>query len=109
MTYPKIYEMIQSIGLPCVYHHWEKGSVPSLPYIVFLYPSRNDFMADNRNYHKIVQVTIELYSDSKDFDAESKVEAVLEQNEIPYTKEEVYIPSERMYEVIYEMEVDLDA
>lgn len=109
MTYQSIHAMIQSIGLPCVYHHWEKGSAPPPPYIVFLYPSRNDFFADNKNYYKIVQVTMELYSDSKDFISENKVESVLEQNEIPYTKEEVYIPAERMYEVIYEMEVDLDA
>ena len=108
MTHKEIAQLVKSIGLPCTYHHWEKNDVPALPYIIFYEPSRNDFMADNTNYQKIVHLVIELYSDNKDIASESKVETVLEQNGIPYTKEETYISSEQMYEVIYEMEVDLD-
>ena len=109
MTHKEIAQLVKCIGFPCTYHHWEKKDVPDLPYILFYEPSRNDFMADNTNYHRIVHLVIELYSDNKDIKAENKVETVLEQNSIPYTKEEVYISSEQMYEVIYETEVDLDA
>lgn len=108
MTYAEIADLISSTGLPCVYHHWEKGKAPPLPYLVFYYDSRSDFKADNRNYQKIVSVTLELYSERKNFAAEETVEAVLEKNGIPYTKEETYIESECMFENIYEFEVLLE-
>ena len=38
-------------------------------------------------------------------DAESRVEEVLTQHNIYYTKTESYIESEKLYEVLYEMEV----
>lgn len=108
MTYAEIADLISSTGLPSVYHHWEKGKAPPLPYLVFYYDSRSDFKADNRNYQKIVSVTLELYSERKNFAAEEAVEAVLEKNSIPYTKEETYIESECMFENIYEFEILLD-
>lgn len=100
--------MIASVGLPYVYHHWEDNSAPPLPYIVFHYPERDDFFADDENYQPVVDLTIELYADSKDFDAEQKLEAVLRKHGLAFDKEEVYISSERMYEEIYETEVILD-
>ena len=108
MTYESIYTMLEHTGLPCTYHHWEPGNVPPLPYLVFWYDGRNDFMADNTVYQKIVSVTLELYSSRKDFWAEERVECVLEANNIVYEKNETYIASEKMLEQVYEFEVLLE-
>ena len=40
-----------------------------------------------------------------DTELEEQVEAVLAQHEIYYTKTELFIDSEELYEVLYEMEV----
>lgn len=107
MTYQEIYQTINGISpnLPVTYYQWPEGSAPSLPYIVFYYPSRDDFSADNTNYAKITQLNIELYTQEKDFDLEAMVEEALQNADIYYTKEEQYIENERMYEILFTTEV----
>lgn len=105
MTFKEIANMIESIGLPYAYYQFEEGSGQQCPFLVFYYPYNNDFKADNKNYVKVVNLTIELYSDEKDFSNEAAVETVLDANDMTYTKEEMYIDSEKMYETVYNMEV----
>ena len=104
MTYKEIATMINSIGLPYAYRFFPEKEVPPLPFIVFYYPNNNDFPADNVNYVPIISVNIELYTKSKDIDQEDAVEAVLAANGFFFEKTESYLPSEHMYEVLYEME-----
>lgn len=105
MTYESIKDLLDAIGLPYTYHHWDKENVPELPWIVFDYPAQNDFLADDSIYQKITALQIDLYTDRKDLQTEAMVEQVLEQNGIVYTKEETYIASEKMYEITYETEL----
>lgn len=46
-----------------------------------------------------------MYTDKKNPAMEEEIEAVLTQHEIYFTKTESWIASEKMYEVLYEMEV----
>lgn len=108
MTYTDIAKMMEQMHLPFAYHHFERGKAPPLPYFVFYYDGRSDFSADNHAYQKIVEVTLELYSNQKDFKSESQIESVLERNEILYDKTEEYISSEKMFEQIYEFELLLE-
>lgn len=105
MTYKEIFEMLESTDLPVVYNAWKIGSVPALPYIVFTYPSNDDLMADNLNYQTIVNMNVELYTENKDFVAESLVEGVLNANGLAYSKTSNWIDSEKMYETLYQTEV----
>ena len=105
MTYASIKDLLDEIGLPYTYDHWDTESVPELPWIVFTYPGRDDFVADDGIYQKIISLHIDLYTDQKDLQTEAMVEQVLEQNGIVYTKEETYIASEKMYEITYETEL----
>ena len=105
MTYAEIASMIESTGLENAYYQYPEGEAPELPYILFYYPERNDFQADNKNYARIPQLNIELYTKEKDFDKEKLIEDLLDENEIPYNKEEQYIEKEKMYEVLYITEV----
>lgn len=107
MTYKEIYTMISSAGYPCAYYQYQEGEAPALPYILYYYPERNDFGADNTNYAKATDLNIEFYSAEKDFDAEAAIEQILESNDIWYSKEEQYIDSEHMYEVLYTMTVPI--
>ena len=105
MTYEQIAEMMEEIGLPFAYHHFAEGESPAPPFLLFLSPGENPFSADNVAYFSCKQLDIELYTDKKQPELEEQVEAVLAQHEIYYKKTELFIDSEELYEVLYEMEV----
>ena len=105
MTYEEINEMMQEVGLPFAYHHFAEGESPNPPFLLFLSPGENTFSADNLTYHSFKHLDIELYTDEKSPDAEKRVEEVLHQHNIYYTKSETWIESERLYEVLYTLEV----
>ncbi len=105
MTYEEINEMMTEIGLPFAYHHFAEGESPNPPFLLFLSPRENTFSADNLMYHSFKDINVELYTDVKSPETEERVEEVLLQHNIYYTKTETWIESERLYEVLYEMEV----
>ena len=103
-------ELLQMIGemqIPFAYHHFAEGEVVEPPFICYLLPGSNNFSADGKVYHKINEVHIELYTDLKDLAVEQQVEDVLDEHEIFYTKSEVWIESERLYEVLYTFEMEV--
>ena len=105
MTHAEVKEMVESIGLESAYHHFAEGESPDPPFVVFLYPNADNFAADGIVYFTVNVLHIELYTDKKAPDLETQVETVLTEYGIYYNKGEVWIESERLYEVLYEMEV----
>lgn len=105
MTYEQIAEMMEEMGLPFAYHHFAEGESPAPPFLIFLSPGENTFSADNSMYFSFKMLDIELYTDVKNPELENQIEEVLKRHEIYYTKSEVWIESERLYEVLYETEV----
>lgn len=101
MTYVQVAEMVASIGLPYAYYQFPNGTGQACPFICFFFDSSSDFAADNTNYQKIRPVSIELYTENKDFTLEQTVENVLNQNNLVYSREETYLDSERMYMVTF--------
>lgn len=105
MTIENLVEMLQELKIPFSYDHFVEGESPEPPFICYLLPGSNNFAADGKVYFKINQVRIELYTDSKDLSVERKVETVLDEAGIFYNKSEVWIQSEKLYEVLYSFEV----
>ena len=105
MTIENLVEMLQKTGIHFAYDHFAEGESPKPPFICYLLPGSNNFAADGKVYFKINQVRIELYTDSKDLAVERKVEMVLDESGIFYNKSEVWIQSEKLYEVLYSFEV----
>ena len=104
MTYKEVNTMIASMGLDYAYNHFPKDTEHAPPFICFLYGNSNDMLADNTNYSPIRELSIELYTDNKDFTLEATVESTLSSNELVYRKSETYIESELMYMVVYDTE-----
>ena len=104
MTYFKVITMMEEMGLPFAYDHFAEGESPD-PFLVFLFPRSDNFSADGIVYQRIDALHIELYTDKKDPEAEAQVEAVLVGHGLFYDKSEVWIESEKLYEVLYQMEV----
>lgn len=104
----RIAELIKSMGLPFAYDHFAEGESPAPPFICYLTPGSDNFAADGRAYYKINIVNIELYTDSKDPSVEQRVESVLDANGIFYDKTEVWIESEKLYETLYQFEMEVN-
>lgn len=115
MTYKQIYQLIsgiemsQGVYIPVAYLQFPADDpdnpAPPPPFICYYYTGDDDLKADNINYQKIRQLTIELYCDNKDFSLETAVEDALTSNGIVYSKMEAYIDTEKMYMTTYETEI----
>ena len=108
MTFQEVATMVSGIGLEYCYYQFETGpedDPPELPYLCYYYTGNDDLVADNTNYQPIVELIVELYSDVKDFEHETTVEAALTEAGLVYDKRTTYIESERMYMTTYTTEV----
>lgn len=103
----EVIQMLEEIHLPFAYDHFAGGEAAEPPFICYLLPSSDNFSADCRAYFKASKVNIELYTNFKDLLAEQKVEAVLDEHGIFYEKSEVWIESEKLYEVLYQFEMEV--
>ncbi|MEH7594939.1 hypothetical protein V7295_20625 [Bacillus toyonensis] len=105
MTLGELTKILEATGYPVAYSHFTAtpdNSVPAPPYICFLVDGSANLMADNKVYHKINDLNIELYTIKKDLVAEAKLEKVLDDHEIIYDSYGTFIESEKMYQKIYE-------
>ena len=99
--------LLEETGIPFAYDHFAEGESPDPPFICYPLPQSNNFSADGKVYLKVSSVNIELYTDSKDLSVEQKLEAVLDTHGIFYDKTEVWIESEKLYEVLYLFEMEV--
>ena len=99
--------LLEETGIPFAYDHFAEGESPDPPFICYLLPQSNNFSADGKVYLKVSSVNIELYTDSKDLSVEQELEAVLDTHGIFYDKTEVWIESEKLYEVLYSFEMEV--
>ena len=100
-------KLLEETGIPFAYDHFAEGESPDPPFICYLLPQSDNFSADGKVYLKVSNVNIELYTDSKDLAVEQKLEAVLDTHGIFYDKTEVWIESEKLYEVLYLFEMEV--
>lgn len=99
--------ILGEMQIPFAYDHFAEGESPDPPFICYLLPGSNNFSADGRVYYKISEVHIELYTDLKDLSVENAVESVFDSHGIFYQKTEVWIESEKLYEVLYTFEMEV--
>ena len=102
----KLLEIMKAMDIPFAYDHFAEGEAVDPPFICYLLPESDNFAADGKAYFKANEVHIELYTDTKDLSVEQQVEAVLDENGIYYDRSEVWIESEKLYEVLYTFEME---
>jgi len=101
----ELLQMLSEMDLPFAYDHFAKGECPNPPFICFMTPTSDNFSADGVVYTKIDDVKIELYTNKKDPVMEDRVTAVLDNHGIFYEQSEVYIASEKLYEVLFQFQM----
>ena len=102
----KLLELMAEIDIPSAYDHFAEGESPDPPFITYLLPGSDNFAADGKVFFRITEVHIELYTDEKNPEVEVLVETVLDAHGIFYDKTEVWIDSEKLYEVLYSFETE---
>ena len=105
MSHEEVIAMLSELDIPFAYDHFAEGESPEPPFICFLFPGSDNFSADNVVYAAFEELHIELYTDEKDPELEVSVESVLSEHELFWQKTEVWIESEKLYEVLYRMTV----
>ena len=105
MTHEELLAMLRETDLPIAYDHFAEGESPDPPFLCFICPGSDNFAADGKVWYKINRVNVEFYTDRKDPELEERIETVLDGHGIFYDKSEVWIESERLYEVLYTFEI----
>ena len=103
----KLIKILKEFSIPFAYDHFSEGEAPNPPFICYLLPDSDNFAADGMVYYKQSEIHIELYTDKKDLLVEQAVESVLDAQAIFYNKSEVWIDSEKLYEVLYNFEMEV--
>ena len=101
MTLSELYVLLKSTGYPVAYSHFPAESAPEPPFITYREVDSVNFFADSRVHKKIINVSIELYTDRKDLTAEAALEAVFDMNGISYDTLETWIPDEGLFQKTY--------
>ena len=89
----KIEEMVEFFRslCPIAYRSFPEGGAPTLPYFVYFVDGDTTF-----------RITLELYTEEKDFALENKIKQYFKENEIVYEHYENYVSSEKMLKNTFE-------
>ena len=91
MTNKELTALMKSIGVkagtPCVQYDFQTvEDIPNLPYLVWKVTADAPFSADNTIIFTISTITLELYTDRKDYALEGRVEEALDSLDLSYSK-----------------------
>ena len=104
MTVEQIQTALASSGIPCAYRYFPQGEDVQTPFMVWYMDGENYVYADNKNYLGVKDITIELYTTTKNAQTEAAVEEAVAKVGA-FSKVETYIDSDDCYLIRYETEV----
>ena len=107
-TLQKLYTTLTAItgfSGKVAYHAFPEDQAVDLPVIVYDVVRSNNFGGDNKVYHPINQIEVQLYTVNKDLTSEAALEAALNAADAFWEKTETYLPDERCYQIIYELSI----
>lgn len=93
--------LLETTGAPVALLRFLPGSKISPPFIIW-FDQVEKRGSDHKNLYQSRQMTIELYAITLDLRLERRIETILDNLGVHYSKERVWISSEKMYETIYE-------
>lgn len=101
MTISEIGKLLEATGIPVRYGFFKEPQKP--PFICYVVAYSNNCFADDAVIQRIDHIQVELYTEKKNEEAEDKVEKAL--SSFSWNKEENYIDDEKLWQILYEMEV----
>lgn len=94
----KLFTILKQMNIPVAYDHFTNKTV-SIPFILYRNDSSDTFKADDKTYAKENSYIIDLVTEKKDVVLEKQLEDLLNDNFLPWDKEENYIDDERIYQI----------
>lgn len=101
MTLAELKMILEATGIPIAYRFFTERQAP--PFICYYVYDTDNIGADGGVYYEVSNVRVELYTELKNQQLEKAVETVL--TGFFYNKSETYISTEKVYQIIYEIEV----
>lgn len=87
---------------PIIYQNFKE--IKSTPFIVIMEDGADNTAADDYVYFSNITHTLELYTEYKDFNLEEKLEEILNENEIFWTKSaDIRIEDQDLTVIYYEL------
>ena len=108
MTPKQIKDILKQAEVPCAYYKFAEDTKQEPPFICYFFDGSEDLYADDINYLTIERLYIELYTDRKDFALEDKLQRILADNGMPWSKDEDNIDSEHMHVTVYTTTITLE-
>lgn len=94
------------VGIPYAYNVFPTDdNAPAFPYVTAFVTDGSGLQADNGNYFDVMNLSLVLFTKTKDPSTEDKVRAVLKSLELGYTWTENYSPDEKMYAITYNFQM----
>lgn len=87
------------------YHAFPADKAVPLPVILYEVARSNNFGADDCVYYPVNHYEVQLYTANKEPATEAALETALQSAGIFWEKTETYLPEERCYQIIYEIEL----
>ena len=104
MTQVELFAALKTLGMPVTYGEFAQPTSP--PFITYqFYDDSGSIFADNQNYVAVDNFQVELYTNKKDLVKEKLVQDKLKELNLPYSKTETYLESEKMRQVVYEIQL----
>lgn len=105
MTTQEIAAMVAEIGVPYAYRQFTKATAQPPPFVCFYLDGSDNFYADDQVFQSVETLIVELYTDTKDFALEERVEAILDAHDLPWERQELYLGDEQLSETVYTLDV----
>lgn len=96
-------QILGEVGVPVARGSFKKQQ--DAPYIVYVFSHSSNFTADSKVYLKRDNYQVELYTEKKDIALEEILEGIFDAHGIFYDKTETQLESERLLEVLYEIQL----
>ena len=113
MTYEEINQMVAEIAETCGceygYYAVDSETTTKVPYLLFLMATNTDTYADDENYCEKVALAIEYDTADRSIDDEKEIEAILRSHDLTYAKTTATVDGQHVHQVMYEMEVFINA
>lgn len=99
ITLKQLTPLLSTLVIPVAYNDFKdiKGGQPQKPYLVWYVTGTNPTGADNVVAFESNSVNIELYTEIKDFELESKVKKLLTDAGVYYTTSDTTLEGERTH------------
>lgn len=103
MTNAELKKLLEKTKLKVAYHHFLNPVEP--PLIVFCREDDDNLSADDKVYFKSKNYRVELYTKEKNPTLEETLENIFDDANIFYEASEVWIDSEKVYMIIYLIQI----